>query len=112
MCKCDDHLKEFIATVCDKIGCYSPNNTDIFYGFYRGKEIAFDILIDTAKEFYGDELLTGAIHTLVKKRLEEIDGKVKLPRRKKTPEELREYNRIKQREWRAKHKKEKLNENK
>ena len=39
-------------------------------------------------------------------------GEVKPYRRRKTPEELREYNRIKQREWRAKHKKEKLNESK
>lgn len=33
-------------------------------------------------------------------------GEVRPYYTRKTPEELREYNRIKQREWRAKHKKE------
>lgn len=33
-------------------------------------------------------------------------GAVRPYHTRKTPEELREYNRIKQREWRAKHKKE------
>lgn len=37
---------------------------------------------------------------------EKAYGPVKPYRHRKTPEELREYNRIKQREWRAKHKKE------
>lgn len=37
---------------------------------------------------------------------EKAYGEVKPYRHRKTPEELREYNRIKQREWRAKHKKE------
>ena len=37
---------------------------------------------------------------------EKTYGEVRPYRHRKTPEELREYNRIKQREWRAKHKKE------
>lgn len=37
---------------------------------------------------------------------EKAYGEVRPYRRRKTPEELREYNRIKQREWREKHKKE------
>lgn len=39
---------------------------------------------------------------------EKTYGAVKPYHHRKTPEELREYNRIKQREWRAKHKREEL----
>ena len=41
-----------------------------------------------------------------RKSYEKAYGEVKPYLSRKTPEELREYNRIKQREWRAKHKKE------
>ena len=41
-----------------------------------------------------------------RKSYEKAYGEVRKYQCRKTPEELREYNRIKQREWRAKHKKE------
>lgn len=43
-----------------------------------------------------------------RKSYEKIYGPVTPKQPPKTPEKLREYNRIKQREWRAKHKKERL----
>ena len=72
MCKCDDCIKEFISEVCCRIGSYDPNNTDIFHGFNGGKEFALAVLIDTAKEFYGEVFTRDAIRICVKKRLEEI----------------------------------------
>lgn len=41
-----------------------------------------------------------------RKSYEKAYGEVRKYQGRKTPEELREYNRIRQREWRAKHKKE------
>ena len=70
-CKCDDCIKEFIATVFHRITKYSPHNTDIFYGFHRGRELALDILLEVTREFFGDELTTDMVHALVIKRLEE-----------------------------------------
>lgn len=45
-----------------------------------------------------------------RKSYEKAYGEVREYQGKKTPEELREYNRIKQREWRAKHKRGQPNE--
>lgn len=72
MCKCDDCIKEFIVTVCNRIATYDPNNRDIFLGFHRGKGVAFEILVDATKEFYGEEFATDTIYALVTKRLEEL----------------------------------------
>lgn len=54
-----------------------------------------------------DELRKVRKPLYTRKSYEKAYGQVKQLERK-SPEELREYNRIKQREWRAKHKKEKL----
>ena len=67
----ENNLKKFIATVYAKILNYDPNNTDLAHGYHRDKEIALKKLVETTKEFYGEQFALDTIYALVTEKLGE-----------------------------------------
>ena len=68
----ENKLKKFIATVYAKVLNYDPNNKDLCKGFHSGRDLALKTLVETTKEFYGEEFALNTIYALVTDRLGEL----------------------------------------